>query len=199
MPELIPKDELLLREILEAARGLFSKHGLKKTTMDDVARAVGKGKSSLYYYYTGKTELFEAVVQDELKKIVKNIRIAINGESSSTGKLKAFLLLRLQLKERMHNLSQVIHDDIFDDFKEICRIKAEFETIQIEIIREIVAGGVQSGEFREMPADEIGFFSGWTVAAFGGLELPLSTTPLLIADKNSLDKIVDFILFGIGK
>ncbi|MES3017367.1 MAG: TetR/AcrR family transcriptional regulator [Bacteroidota bacterium] len=199
MPELIPKDELLLREILEAARELFSKHGLKKTTMDDVARAVGKGKSSLYYYYTGKTELFEAVVQDELKKIVKNIRIAINEESSSTGKLKAFLLLRLQLKERMHNLSQVIHDDIFDNFKEICRIRAEFETIQIEIIREIVSGGVQSGEFREMPADEIGFFSSWTIAAFGGLELPLSTTPLLIADKSSLDKIVDFILFGIGK
>lgn len=199
MTELIPKDELLIREILEAARELFSKYGLKKTTMDDVARAVGKGKSSLYYYYTGKTELFEAVVQDELKKILKDIRIAINAEPSSTGKLKAFLLSRLKLKEKMHNLGQVIHDDIFDNYKEICRLKAEFETIQVEIIREIVAGGVQSGEFREMPVDEIGFFSSWTVAAFGGLELPLSTTPLLIADKNSIDKIVDFILFGIGK
>ncbi|SKB89034.1 TetR/AcrR family transcriptional regulator [Daejeonella lutea] len=199
MADIIPKDEILIKEILEAARELFSRYGLKKTTMDDVARAVGKGKSSLYYYYTGKNELFEAVVLDELKKILKDIRIAINGEPSSTGKLKAFLVARLQLKDKMHNLGKVIHDDIFDNFKEICRLKGEFEATQVEIVREIVYGGVQSGEFREMPTDEIGFFSRWTVAAFGGLELPLSTSPRLIADKNSIDKIVDFILFGIGR
>ena len=195
----IPKDEKIIQEILEAARTLFSQNGLKKTTMDDVGKAVGKGKSTLYYYYPGKTELFEAVIMDELKKLLRDIRFAINAEKTSTGKLKAFLLTRLKLKEKVQNLGQVVYEDIFDNFKEICRLKAEFESVQVEIIREIVAGGVQAGEFREMPAEEIGFFSSWTAAAFGGLELPLSTTGSLISDKKSTDKIVDFILFGIGK
>jgi AcrR family transcriptional regulator len=195
----IQKDEKTLQEILEAARILFTKHGLKKTTMDDVAKAVGKGKSSLYYYFSGKTELFEAVVLDELKKILKDIRFAINAETTSTGKLKAFLLTRLELKVRVHNLGQVVSEDIFDNYKEICRLKGEFELTQVEIIREIVRGGIQAGELRTMTSEEIGFFCNWTAAAFGGLELPLSTSSDLIANKKSVDKIVEFILFGIGR
>ncbi|HEY1009350.1 MAG: TetR/AcrR family transcriptional regulator [Daejeonella sp.] len=195
----IQKDEKTLREILEAARDLFTKNGLKKTTMDDVARAVGKGKSSLYYYFTGKTELFRAVVLYELKKILKDIRFAINAETSASGKLKAFLLTRLDLKEKTHNLGQVVSEDIFDNFKEICELKADFELTQVEIIREIVKGGIQAGEFRDMTKDEIGFFSCWTAAAFGGLELSISTNSDLIADKRSIDKIVEFILFGISR
>lgn len=199
MSSQIQKDEKTLQEILEAARTLFTKNGLKKTTMDDVAMSVGKRKSSLYYYFTGKTELFEAVVIYELKKILKDIRFAINAENTSSGKLKAFLLTRLELKIKVHNLGQVVSEDIFDNFKEICRLKAEFELTQVEIIREIVRGGIQAGEFREMTNDEIGFFCSWTAAAFGGLELPLSTSSELLVNKHSIDKIVEFILFGIGK
>jgi AcrR family transcriptional regulator len=199
MSDLILKDEKIVQSILEAARILFSRYGLKKTTMDDVGKAVGKGKSTLYYYFPGKTELFEAVVLDELKNLIRNIRLAINAETTSTGKLKAFLLTRLKLKEKLQNLSQVVYDDIFDNYKEICRLKTEFESTQVEIIREIVSGGIQAGEFREMPADEVGFFSKWTAAAFRGLELPVSTSPIMFADQDSCDKIVDFILSGIGK
>ena len=58
----INKDELMVREILATAKKLFAQHGLKKTTMEDIANALGKGKSTLYYYFPGKTEIFEAVV-----------------------------------------------------------------------------------------------------------------------------------------
>src|SRR5690606_15056492 len=115
MSSLIVKDEKIVQSILEAARGLFSKYGLKKTTMDDVGKAAGKGKSTLYYYFPGKTELFEAVVLDELKNLIRNIRLAINAETTSTEKLKAFLMTKLRLKEKLQNLSQVVYDDIFDN------------------------------------------------------------------------------------
>lgn len=199
MPEVIPKDEKIILEILEAARILFTRYGLKKTTMDDVGKAVGKGKSTLYYYFPGKTELFEAVVADELKRLLKDIRVAINAEPGSKDKLKAFLYARLKLKEKVHNLGQVVFEDIFENYKEICQLKEEFESIQVEIIREIVSGGVQSGEFKSMSSEDILFFSKWTAAAFSGLELPSSTSTTLTANEKSCNKIVEFILFGIGK
>ncbi|HET6559677.1 MAG TPA: TetR/AcrR family transcriptional regulator, partial [Prolixibacteraceae bacterium] len=40
--------------ILKTAQEIFSKYGYKKTTLDDIANAVRKGKSSLYYYFTSK-------------------------------------------------------------------------------------------------------------------------------------------------
>lgn len=199
MDEMVIKDEGLVQEILEAAKLLFSQYGLKKTTMDDVAKALGKGKSTLYYYYQGKTELFEAVVKDELKRLLQDIRKAVNAETTSTGKLKAFLLARLKLKEKVQNLSQVVYNDIFDNFKEICQIKANFERVQVDFIREIVVGGIQAGEFKEMSDDEILFFSNFTAAAFSGLELPLSTSAPLIVSDESCNKIIKFVLFGIGK
>lgn len=193
------KDDSLVEEILNAAKVLFSQYGLKKTTMEDVGKAIGKGKSTLYYYYASKTELFEAVVNDELKKILQDLRIAINKESTSTGKLKAFLLIRLTMRGKMENLSQVVYNDIFDNLADICRIKTNFERLQVDFIREIVLGGMQSGEFREMAPEEITFFSSWTAAAFSGLELPLSTSKILVDTEESCKKIINLILFGIGQ
>lgn len=199
MTTLIQRDEKIIREIREAARTLFIKYGLKKTTMDDVGRAVGKGKSTLYYYFPGKTELFQAVVSDDLDKILKSIRLAINAEHTSTGKLRAFLLERLELKDKFHSLGSVVHDDIFDNFKEICRLKVEFESAQLEMIREIVTGGVQAGEFRKMDPEEIISFSKWAAAAFSGLDMTISKAPALAPNEVSCSRIIDFILHGIGK
>jgi len=42
--------------ILKIAREIFSKYGYKKTTLDDIANAVRKGKSSLYYYFKSKED-----------------------------------------------------------------------------------------------------------------------------------------------
>ena len=67
MSELLEKDEVIVREIVSSARGLFEKFGLKKTTMEDIAKEAGKGKSSLYYYFESKYEIFEAVVDQEMQ------------------------------------------------------------------------------------------------------------------------------------
>ncbi|PIF05120.1 MAG: TetR family transcriptional regulator, partial [Draconibacterium sp.] len=53
--------------ILKIAREIFSKYGYKKTTLDDIASAVRKGKSSLYYYFKSKEDLFHAVIMKEVE------------------------------------------------------------------------------------------------------------------------------------
>ena len=52
--------------ILKIAQEIFSKYGYKKTTLDDIANAVRKGKSSLYYYFDSKEDLFQAVIMKEV-------------------------------------------------------------------------------------------------------------------------------------
>ena len=44
--------------IISAATGLFSRFGLEKTTMEDIAKAARKGKSTLYYYFKNKEAVF---------------------------------------------------------------------------------------------------------------------------------------------
>lgn len=58
------KDEKLRRDrILDAAGETFIRYGFRKTSMDDVARAAGISRQSLYAYFPTKEALFRDVVE----------------------------------------------------------------------------------------------------------------------------------------
>lgn len=50
-------------EILDAAIQVFLRHGFRKTSMDEVARAAGLSRQALYLRFAGKRELFQATVE----------------------------------------------------------------------------------------------------------------------------------------
>lgn len=54
--------EKIKRKIIIDAGDIFSRFGFSKTTMSDIAGKTGMGKSSLYYYFKSKEEVFEQVV-----------------------------------------------------------------------------------------------------------------------------------------
>ena len=57
------KEEIIVRETIESAKKLFQQFGLHKTTMEDIAKSAGKGKSTLYYYFKSKDEIFDKVIE----------------------------------------------------------------------------------------------------------------------------------------
>lgn len=197
MVEQITKDELMVREILSTAKMLFAQHGLKKTTMEDIANAMGKGKSTLYYYFPGKTEIFEAVVEQEMKNLVSLTRRAINMASTAKDKLKAYSRTRVSMMQKFHNLSSVVYEEIFNHIARILRLKQKHDQIQIDLIKEIIQGGVHSGEFKELGERNLELFSSTIAAAFRGLELPLSVSQFVRSFENGTDLLVDIMVDGI--
>ena len=76
---MINKEEFR-RKVIVSAGKIFSRYGFKKTTMDEIAKALKMGKSSIYYYFESKEEIFEAVVRweanilrNELSKAIKSV------------------------------------------------------------------------------------------------------------------------------
>src|SRR5258708_20585341 len=49
------------RAILSAAQGLFLRYGVKRTSLDDVARDAGVAKGTLYLYFDSKDTLFAPI------------------------------------------------------------------------------------------------------------------------------------------
>jgi AcrR family transcriptional regulator len=75
MPRIMPeyKDEVR-KKIVEAAYHLFLSKGYHKTTMDEIAGALGVTKPALYQYFPGKEDLYAAVAEhsrQELKGILE--------------------------------------------------------------------------------------------------------------------------------
>ena len=56
-------------QILRAAREAFCKYGYEKTSVEDIAKLSNRAKTSLYYYFTGKPEIFEATIREEFLEI----------------------------------------------------------------------------------------------------------------------------------
>lgn len=54
------------REILDAARDLFSRKGFEAARMDEVAAAVGVTKPAVYRYFPGKDQLIAALLEEDL-------------------------------------------------------------------------------------------------------------------------------------
>jgi AcrR family transcriptional regulator len=61
------KDEVRAR-ILDAALEIMAAQGVQRATMGAIAERAGLGTASLYRYYPGKQELFDAVVTPELAR-----------------------------------------------------------------------------------------------------------------------------------
>jgi len=56
-------------EIIEAAKKRFARDGYSPTSMDDIARDVGISKASLYYFFSGKESIFEAIIEEVVAEI----------------------------------------------------------------------------------------------------------------------------------
>ena len=89
------KDDIVKNSIIEAAKRVFQKWGLHKTTMEDIAHEAGKGKSTLYYYYKSKDEIFEAMITDEFSNIIIKAKTSVSKVSSSKEKLKKYIATML--------------------------------------------------------------------------------------------------------
>jgi AcrR family transcriptional regulator len=59
------EDSSKRRQILNGARKVFMDLGFDGASMNEIARAAGVSKGTLYVYFTDKSRLFEAMVEDE--------------------------------------------------------------------------------------------------------------------------------------
>lgn len=77
-------------DILNVAEKLFFKKGYDDVSMNDIAKEVGLGKSTLYFYFNSKEELFFAVALRGIRILSEMIEDAVQKEKTNIKKLSAF-------------------------------------------------------------------------------------------------------------
>lgn len=198
MNEHVNKDENVLKDILSAARALFEKQGLKKTTMDDIASRIGKCKGALYYYFASKDEIFEAVVHQEMTEFFKQVTIATNAVFFAKEKLIAYCRTRLKKISELGNLHEVLKKDLIDFAGKMELIKKKYDTLQVALVKDIISVGIKNGEFRLMDKEYIESLSCLIVSSFKGLESPLNVDHPSSSLNKRAEFIVNVMVDGIG-
>ena len=62
------------QQIIKAAQRRFVRHGLAKTTLEEIARDLRLGKATIYHYFKSKEEIFYSVLNSEIERYIEEIK-----------------------------------------------------------------------------------------------------------------------------
>ncbi len=113
-------------QIIKAAVKRFSKHGVGKTTLDEIARDLRIGKATIYHYFISKEALFYSSVEWESDQYIEEIKTILdNPELTLSDRLKSYFLSKETIDQKYKLIYDLflllMKDDTFEKEKEILR------------------------------------------------------------------------------
>jgi AcrR family transcriptional regulator len=96
-----PADHDVRDQIVAAAEEHFSRYGYTKTTVSDLAKAIGFSKAYIYKFFDSKQAIGEAICSKTLSAIVAAVDEAVTGAPTPTEKFRRMFKA---LKETSVNL-----------------------------------------------------------------------------------------------
>jgi len=185
--------------IVRIATHIFSKFGFKKTTIDDIAQTLGKGKSSIYYYFQSKEEIYKEVINREMNILTGEIhRKVIDAPDHPTDKLRNYVLTRMRYLQELVNFNEALRNDYLRNFAFVEKIREKYDQQEHSMVRQILQEGVDRDVFKLKDLD----FAAMTfVTAMKGLELALFIKNEYSMDelKERLDEMLRIIFYGLVK
>jgi len=181
--------------IVGVARRIFTRNGFKKTTMEEIAAACHKGKSSIYYYFQSKEEIFRAVVEKEAEELKERLNRTLQKDDRAIDRLKAYILFRLYRVRSLENFYAALKEEDLSHMDFILQIRRNFDMEERQLVREILEDGMSNGSF-QIGSSEIGAIAISTMMK--GLELPL-----LLSDEHKTDReelledLIRVLFYGI--
>jgi AcrR family transcriptional regulator len=191
------KDDIIRDEILKEAQKLFQQYGLKKTTMEDIAKSMGKGKSTLYYYYCSKEEIFDAVILREMGEVFSRVKQAVEKATSAEEKLKAFTLTKIKAVQKRANLYKIVRGELQENLRCIKHLHTEYDTQEINLVKDILLFGVNNGEFSKLISKELDILPSVMVSSLRGLERDMFADTRYNKLESRMESIVGIMIRGL--
>lgn len=190
---MIDKEDFKKRIVVTAA-SIFSQHGYRKTSMDDIAKALKIGKSSIYYYFDSKETIFKAVVLHEANLLRSELTTTIKAVESPIDKMKDYVFVRMKSFEKLSNYYNAIFDKNLDHFDFIETIRVKYDREELAILRLILYDGARKKVFNIENSEYTAMALQTTLK---GLEVPLFWKKKEENIEARLNTILDVLFYGI--
>ena len=197
MPQRVDKDKVR-KFLIDVAQKVFAKLGYDRTTMEIIAKEARKGKSTLYYYFKSKEEIFAGVIDREGNLIQKELLKVINQNKDSKTLLKEYVLKRFQLLKKLVNYYNVFKEDYLRELKIIEKYRKKHDEFEFLAIKQILIKGIMNDEIsiKQDAIDDIAFA---IAVALKGLEIPLFFENKYSEFEHKIDLLLDVLYCGLIK
>ena len=186
-------------DILNGARELFKKYGFRKTTMEDIARQIGKSKSALYYYYKTKEEICEAVVLQHMEMDHLMAVAEADKQESAAEKFRDFITTILNTVRESVNDYSLFRTEILEMPTFIQEIATKREKYLEGFLKDVLIYGISRGEVKVMTSEQMDVWTKVIQVSFLALGSKLFYDSRVDYMMNHLDFIADSWFSGVKK
>lgn len=194
------KEERTRTEILDAALKLYQRIGIRKTTLEDIAAALGKKKSFLYYYYAGKDEILTSCLQREMDQILMHTRLQIEAQPTPQAKVHAFFAAPLQLMfDRLRSFS-LVTEELRTEGQQmhlVTSLRIAFYERESVLLQRILKEGITAKVFRPMKPAAMESFCAFAISAMRGIELGVVWDTVTEASLKHVEEVTGIIVRGL--
>ncbi|MDE2579694.1 MAG: TetR/AcrR family transcriptional regulator [Hyphomicrobiales bacterium] len=142
-----PAEHERRRQILEAAHEHFRQYGFGKTSVADLAGAIGVTPAYVYRFFDSKRAIGEAICAETLGIIIARLNAMAAEPISASEKLQRFYGIVLEGGCDLLLHERKMHDLVLNAVTQHWDSVAGYRAAQVELLRGIVAQGRASGEF----------------------------------------------------
>lgn len=108
-------------QILEAALDVFSVHGFRGSTIDQIAEAAGMSKPNLLYYFRNKDQIYETLVNRQLNTWLAPMQgIDENGEPLD--EIAAYIRRKMEMSRQFPRESRLFANEILQGAPHILKL-----------------------------------------------------------------------------
>lgn len=142
------KRDIIREKILTAAETVFERHGYDKTILDDLGREAGMNKTSLYYYYPGKEEIFAAVIHRQSEAYIQALENKITKKKNGKNGLRTYLENRSSILKKFMLLHKAKSSALFASESIVDTLSGIHEA-ETKFLKQLIAAGIKNGELRK--------------------------------------------------
>lgn len=142
------------QNIASAASTLFMEKGIVATSMDDIAKASGYSKATLYVYFENKEAIVSILVLDSMKKLYGYITSALTQQKTTKSRYDFICSGLVQYQEEFPFYFKMLLDKININFENHDYLPEEKEIYQVgeeinDKIKSFLVSGIEKGDLRD--------------------------------------------------
>lgn len=142
------------KEIVETTFGLMMKYGIRSVSMDDIAKAIGISKKTIYQHFANKQELINSVIESQIESDVRDITMIVD---KSENALDEIILMARHILAFLREMSPSMVYDLKKYYnKEWHVVDDHFNDFVYSVVKKNIQRGVSEGFYlSDLNADVI--------------------------------------------
>jgi AcrR family transcriptional regulator len=150
-----PIDHEVRDQIVVAATAHFRLYGYEKTTVSDLAKAIGFSKAYIYKFFESKQAIGELICANCLREIVTDVKAAVDGTDRPPEKLRRMFKSAVESSLRLFFEDRKLYDIAASAATEHWEAVRAYEEGMQALLHDILRKGRETEEFeRKTPLDE---------------------------------------------